>query len=128
DNAGDFYDNCPPGAVGGGEWCYDPAQDAYLVDFGRRVDNHRLIFVDSDDPNRRDTIGYGRVRKEQGQRRAIATPLGNGIRAPRYDETLATQVYAVYLQDRWAVRSNLFLSAGVRWEVQEMRDLFGDRA
>src|SRR5690606_1142547 len=66
--------------------------------------------------------------KEQGELRAIATPLGAGIRADEYNERLSTQNYAVFLQDKWAILSNLFITAGVRWEIQDMRDITGDRA
>jgi hypothetical protein len=67
------------------------------------------------------------VRAEQDDLRAIATPIGAGIRAPAYDATLTTQNYAVYLQDRWQILSNLYLHGGVRWEMQDMRDLLGRR-
>lgn len=131
-NDSDFYDNCGPGLQGSGEWCYDPASDEYLLrgDAGNpnRVNNHRFIFVDTDNPDLRSTAGYGRVRKEQGELRAIANPLGAGVRVDEYNETLTTQNYGVYLQDKWAILSNLFLSAGVRWEMQDMRDILGERA
>jgi len=127
-NESDFYDNCPDGQAGGGEWCYDPDSDVYNVSYANRVDNHRAVFVDSDDPNTRVTYGYGRVRREQGELRAIASPIGAGARVSKYDETLSSQNYAVFLQDRWAIRSNLFLSLGVRWDIQDMRDIFGERA
>jgi hypothetical protein len=127
-NDADFFDTCDPGQTDGGEYCYDPSTNDYIIDNSQRVDNHRFIFVDTDNPDRRTAAGYGRVRKEQGELRAIATPLGAGIRAPRYDEKLSTQNYGVFLQDKWAILSNLFLNAGVRWEMQDMRDILGERA
>ncbi len=126
-NDGDFYDNCEGGQSGGGEYCYDAA-GGYQVNNATRVDNHRRIIVDTDNPDRRTTVGFGRVRKETGELRAIATPLGAGIRARAYDETTSTTNYGVFLQDKWAIRSNLFLSAGVRWELQDMRDINGNSA
>ena len=99
-----------------------------IISTANRVNNHRYIFVDTDNPDLRSAVGYGRVRKEQGELRAIATPLGAGIRADEYNEKLSTQNYALFLQDKWAILSNLFLSAGVRWELQDMRDILGDRA
>ncbi|MEX1369424.1 MAG: TonB-dependent receptor [Nannocystaceae bacterium] len=133
-NAADFYDSCNQAGLGGqaddegGEWCYDAVADRYDISTINRVDNHRYIIVDTDNPDLRGTTGYGRVRKEQGQLRAIATPLGAGARVPKYDETLTTQNYSVFLQDRWALLSNLFISAGVRWELQDMRSILGERA
>ena len=133
-NAGDFYSNCSANGLGGqapdegGEWCYDAANNQYDITTVNRVDNHRYILVDTDNPDLRTSVGYGRVRKEQGELRAIATPLGAGARVPAYDETLTTQNYGVFLQDKWAILSNLFLSAGVRWELQDMRDVLGERA
>jgi hypothetical protein len=133
-NRSDFYDNCAEDGLGGqaddegGEWCYDASANDYVISTASRVDNHRYILVDTDNPDLRGTLGYGRVRKEQGELRAIATPLGAGARVPKYDETLSTQNYALFLQDKWAILSNLFLSAGVRWELQDMRDILGDRA
>lgn len=128
-NAADFYTNCAAGQTGGGEWCYDPGQDDYVVALNRgRVDNHRFIIVDTDNPDLRATRGYGRARKEQGDLRTIADPLGNGARVSKYDESLSTQNYAVFLQDRWTPADGLYLSAGVRWEIQDMRDILGNRA
>jgi hypothetical protein len=128
-NAEDFYGNCAArGLQGGGEWCYDEQSDTYEIDTSSRVDNHRLIRVDTDNPDSRLSIGYGRIREEQGELRAIATPLGAGARVDAYRAKVTTQNYAVYLQDRWALRSNVFLSAGVRWEMQDMRDVLGRRA
>jgi hypothetical protein len=133
-NRGDFYNNCSNMGFGGvapdegGEWCYDSSINDYSINTANRVNNHRYIYVDSDNPDLRTAVGYGRVRKEQGELRAIATPLGAGIRTDEYNERLSTQNYGVFLQDKWAVLSNLFISAGVRWEFQDMRDILGDRA
>ena len=133
-NRSDFYGNCSAAGLGGqapdegGEWCYDPTADDYQISTANRVNNHRFIFVDTDNPDLRTSAGYGRVRKEQGELRAIATPLGAGVRADSYNERLSTQNYGIFLQDKWAILSNLFLSAGVRWEMQDMRDILGERA
>lgn len=126
-NDSDFFDNCGPGQSGGGEYCYDP-ENGYEINNSTRVDNHRFIIVDTDNPDARRSVGFGRVRKEDGELRAIATPLGAGIRAAAYNEVTSTTNYGVFLQDKWAILSNLFLSAGVRWELQDMRDINGDRA
>jgi hypothetical protein len=135
-NDSDFYRNehssvleaaCGPGR-GGGEYCYDPSTDNYAIDFANRVNNHRFVFVDTDNPDARTAAGYGRVRQEQGELRAIATPLGAGVRVDAYKAKVSTQNYAFYLQDKWAILSNLFVSAGVRWEMQDMRDVLGRRA
>ena len=127
-NSADFYSNCPAGQQGGGEYCYDPATRSYAVAAGMgRVDNHRSVTVDGDNPDIRTSIGYGRVRAEQNDLRAIASPIGAGVRVPAYDATLATQNYGVFLQDRWAILSNLYVNAGARWELQDMKDLLGRR-
>jgi hypothetical protein len=128
-NAGDFYDNCAAGEIDGGEWCYNRSTDQYSFqnDLGR-VNNNRYIIVNPDQPNTNITFGYGRVRKEQDDLRALSTPAGEGIRAPRYNETTSTFNYGFYLQDKWAILSNLYLSAGVRWELQDMRDILGRQA
>ncbi|MBL9105539.1 MAG: TonB-dependent receptor [Myxococcales bacterium] len=122
-----FYRNCPAGQLGGGEYCYDPATDQYTLHTVGRVDNHRAVNISADNPDQRNTLGYGRVRAEQDDLRAISTAIGAGVRVPAYDATLTTQNYAVYLQDRWQLLSNLYLHAGVRWEMQDMRDLLGRR-
>ncbi len=127
-NDGDFYNNCAAGQSGGGEYCYDKASDSYDIDFANRVNNHRFIFVDTDNPDARTAVGFGRVREEQGQLRAIATPLGAGIRVDGYRANVSTQNYGFFLQDKWAILSNLFVTAGVRWEMQDMRDILGRRA
>ncbi|MCA9705388.1 MAG: TonB-dependent receptor [Myxococcales bacterium] len=129
-NAADFYGGCAAeGLTGpGGEWCLDEASRRYVISNAERVDNHRYVAVDLDAPDQRTTFGYGRVAKELGQLRAIATPQGAGVRAPAYDERLSANDYGLFLQDKWAILSNLFLSAGVRWELQDMRDVLGRRA
>jgi len=133
-NRADFQGRCQGAGVGeqpddaGGEWCFDGSSGRYLVSNADRVDNHRYVIVDLDDPDRRTTLGYGRARKEQGRLDAITAPDGAGIRASAYDETVSAQHYGLFLQDRWALLSNLFLSAGVRWELQDMRDILGERA
>lgn len=126
-NDSDFFNNCAAGQSGGGEYCYDSEQ-GYIINNQTRVDNHRFIRVDTDNPDSRTSFGFGRVRKEEGELRAIATPLGAGIRAPAYAETTSTTNSGVFLQDKWAILSNLFLTAGVRWEAQDMRDINGERA
>ncbi len=128
ENASDFYGNCGPGQSGGGEYCYDRGDNNYVFRGDGRVDNHRFVLVDSDNPESRATRGYGRARLEQGQLRAIATPLGAGIRADAYRARVSTQNYAIYLQDRWMPYDGLSVSAGVRWEMQDMRDVMGRRA
>ncbi|MCH9680139.1 MAG: TonB-dependent receptor [Deltaproteobacteria bacterium] len=133
-NRGDFYDSCNQAGLAGqapdegGEWCYDASTQDYVIQTANRVNNNRFIFVDTDNPDLRQSAGYGRVRKEQGELRAIATPLGSGIRAPEYNEKLSTQNYGIFLQDKWAILSNLFVTAGVRWELQDMRSVLGERA
>lgn len=122
-NAADFYENCPGGQAGGGEWCYDPVEDSYGNLSGSRVNNNRMIFIGGNDPNNRATRGFGRVQHERGQLRAIADDLGNGSRVDAYRSRVSTQNYAAFLQDRWAIADGLFLDAGVRWEMQDMRDV-----
>ena len=124
-NEADFYDNCEAGEEGGGEYCYNPADNSYTFNNTLRVNNHRFIQVDVDDPNARFSRGYGTVRREQGDLRALADPLGRGVRVDGYDESLSTFNYAFFLQDKWAILSNLYITAGVRWEIQDMRDVFG---
>ena len=125
-NESDFYNNCPAGSKDGGEYCYDPAT-GYTITTANRVNNNRAIIVDSDNPDQRTAFGFGRVRAEEGDLRAIATPIGAGIRAPSYNATLTTQNYGLYLQDKWAILSNLYLNVGARWEMQDMKDLLGRR-
>ncbi|MEM6994776.1 MAG: TonB-dependent receptor [Myxococcota bacterium] len=124
-NEADFYNNCDPGEIGGGEYCFNPASDSYEDRSLGRVNNNRQIFVGSNDPNNRRTRGFGRVQREQGSLRAIADPLGNGARVAAYDSRVSTQNYGVFLQDRWAITDALFVDAGVRWEMQDMRDILG---
>ena len=126
-NDSDFFEDCEAGQTDGGEYCYDRLS-GYQINNATRVDNHRLIRVDTDNPDARTSFGFGRVRKEEGELRAIATDLGAGVRVAAYNETTSTTNYGVFLQDKWAITSNLFLTAGVRWELQDMRDINGDRA
>jgi hypothetical protein len=122
-----FYDpgQCQPGEQGGGEYCFNPGTGGYSVDNAVRVNNNRLILIDGDDPNEHMTWGFGRARHELGQLRAITDGSGEGVRAPAYDESVSSLDYAVYLQDRWALLSNLYIDAGVRWELQDLRDIYG---
>jgi hypothetical protein len=129
-NESDFYQNCAAGQKGGGEWCFDPTQGqngTYLLNTANRVNNNRAVYVDSDNPDQRTSFGYGRVRLEQNDLRAIASPIGAGARVPSYTATLATQNYSIFLQDKWAILSNLYLNVGARWELQDMRDVLGKR-
>jgi hypothetical protein len=124
-NADDFIDHgCEAGETAGGEYCYSPI-DGYRFSRSTRVDNHRFVLVDGNNPEQATTFGYGTVRHETGELRALADPLGRGVRVDGYDETLSTMNYGVYLQDRWAILPNLVLSGGVRWEIQDMRDIYG---
>lgn len=126
-NSDDFYDNCAPGEEGGGEYCYNPTE-GYVRDDRPRVNNHRFIVVDTDNPEQRFTRGYGRVRYEENDLRAIADPLGRGVRVDAYTSKLSTINYGAFLQDSWSILSNLSVNAGVRWEMQDMRDVLGRRA
>ncbi|MEZ4451148.1 MAG: TonB-dependent receptor [Nannocystaceae bacterium] len=126
-NSADFYNDCPAGQTDLGEACWNPSTGQYDINTANRVNNNRAILVSSDNPNNRSTIGYGRVRMEQDDLRAIASPIGAGIRAPAYNSRLTTQNYAFFLQDKWAALSNLYINAGVRWEMQDMRDILGQR-
>jgi hypothetical protein len=125
-NDPDFYENCSAGQPGGGEWCYDQGDDSYAFSNTLRVNNHRFIVLDTDNPENRFSRGFGRARKEQGELRALADPLGRGVREDAYDETVSTFNYGIFLQDKWAILSNLYVSAGVRWEIQDMRDALGN--
>ncbi len=125
-NDADFTDNCDAGEQGGGEYCYNPSNNEYRFVRSTRVNNHRFIQVDTDNPDNRFSRGFGTIRREQGDLRALADPLGRGVRTDGYDETLSTLNYGVFLQDKWAILSNLYITAGVRWEIQDMRDIFGD--
>lgn len=125
-NEPDFRDTCKAdGLQGGGEWCYDDETDQYSDLSRGRVNNNRMIFVNSNDPNNRTTRGYGRIQRERGSLRAIADPLGAGARVAAHDSRVSTQNYGAFLQDRWAIANGLFLDAGVRWEMQDMRDVLG---
>jgi hypothetical protein len=124
-NDDDFLNHgCEAGETGGGEYCHSPI-DGYRFSRSTRVDNHRFVLVDGNNPDSASTFGYGTVRHETGELRALADPLGRGARVDGYNETLSTMNYGVFLQDRWAVRPNLVVSAGVRWEIQDMRDIYG---
>jgi len=129
-NSDDFYQNCGPGLSGGGEYCFNPASGPngnYEINTANRVNNNRAVYVDSDNPDQRRTFGFGRVRVEQDDLRAIATPIGAGVRVASYNATLSTQNYGIYLQDKWAILSNLYLNVGARWEMQDMKDMLGRR-
>ena len=124
-NADDFQDHgCEAGEVGGGEYCYS-GTDGYSFARSDRVNGHRFVLVNGDNPDAATTFGYGTVRHETGELRALADPLGHGARTDGYDETLSTMNYGLFLQDRWAVLPNLVISAGARWEIQDMRDIYG---
>lgn len=125
-NQPDFYSNCE--GLGGGEYCYDPQTDTYTFNLHSRVNNNRLVEINSSTPNLRMTTGFGRTRIEQRDLRALATAQGSGIRATNYQSVLATQNYALFVQDRMQLLSTVYLSAGIRWELQDMRDINGDRA
>ncbi len=125
-NLASFYEDCPAGQKDLGEGCYDPATDSYSVGITTRVNNRRFVLVDVDNPDQRTTFGFGRARFEQNDLRAIATPKGDGLRADAYDVKISNQNYAIYLQDKWAILSNLYLNAGVRWEIQDIRNIFGE--
>jgi hypothetical protein len=129
-NSPGFYDDfCEPGQQDGGEYCYDPGNDSYSQPaLTQRVNNHRFVQVNTDTPDRHFTRGFGSARHEQGSLRAIADGLGRGARVDKYDETLSTINYGAFVQDKWAILSNLYINAGVRWELQDMRDIYGDNA
>jgi hypothetical protein len=127
-NSDDFTSNCDAGETGGGEWCFDSNSGEYRVPEASRVDNHRFVRVDTDNPDTRFTTGFGRVRLEQDDLRAIADPLGRGVRVDKYEAGLSTFNYAAFLQDRWSILPNLSVSAGLRWEMQDMRDILGRSA
>jgi hypothetical protein len=126
-NSADFYANCEAGETGGGEWCHN-RDSGYSLGGGDRVNNHRFLVVDGARPEDVFSRGYGRVRLEEGDLRALADSVGRGVRVDAYESTLGTYNYAMYLQDAWAIRSNLSLNYGVRWEMQDMRDVLGKRA
>ncbi len=125
-NEDSFYERCEAvGGTGVGEACFNEDGVLFNPDAGR-VNNNRLIVRRAEDPNASTTYGYGTVRP--GELRALATPLGAGVRVDDYTAKVTTQNYGLFLQDRWAILDNLFLGAGVRWDMQDMRDLNGDRA
>jgi hypothetical protein len=124
-NDAEFLDHgCDAGEQGNGEYCYS-REDGYRFTRSDRVNNHRYTLIDGNNPDNVTSFGYGTVRHETGDLRALADPLGRGVRVDGYDETLSTMNYGVYLQDRWAVAPGLVINAGVRWELQDMRDIFG---
>ena len=57
-----------PQAGADGEYCYDPSS-GYNIDFTNRVNNNRVVLVSTDNPNQRTSLGFGRVRKEEGDLR-----------------------------------------------------------
>ena len=57
-----------------------PLPDPKAFLWAGRVNNNRAINVDSDNPDQRSSFGFGRVRMEENDLRAIATPIGAGIR------------------------------------------------
>ncbi len=127
-NAADFYDTGRIGAgqctSGSGEYCW--TGEDYVVDNATRVDNHRYVFIDDSDT--RLTAGYGAIRKEAGELHPVTSADGAAVRGDAYRARVSTQNYAFFLQDKWAIMSNLFLNAGVRWEMQDIRDALGRRA
>lgn len=127
-NTSELFEDCPAGTVDHGEFCWDPGQQEYIFNTSQQVDNHRFLIVNVSNPESVTTLGYGRPRYEQGSLRTVAEPNGDGARVPAYDAKLSTENYAAFVQDRWAILPNLYLSGGVRWEVQDMRSALGERA
>ena len=124
-NGPDFLSHgCEAGEVGHGEYCHSE-DGGYRFTRSDRVDNHRYLVVDGNNPDNVTSFGYGTSRHETRDLRALADPLGRGVRVDAYDETLSSMNYGLYLQDRWAITPNLVLNAGVRWELQDMRDIYG---
>jgi hypothetical protein len=128
-NSPDFYENCKArGLEGEGEWCYDKSTDEYQLmgaASATRVNNHRLIVYSADNPENVSTFGYGRVRHERGDLRAMTDAAGNGARVDDYHETLSTNNFGAFIQDKWSLRNNLYVGAGVRWDGQQMKDILG---
>jgi hypothetical protein len=116
--------SCAAGELGGGEYCYN-AVDGYRFDRSTRVNNHRYVLIDGDNPEQAMTFGYGATRRETGELRALVDPAGYGVRVAGHRATVSTLNYALFLQDRWMIRPNLVVSAGVRWEIQDLRDIHG---
>ena len=56
------------------------------------------------------------------------TPTATLANAPtsQLDATPKHEVTTLYLQDRWQIRPNFTLNAGVRWDRQQIFDRFGD--
>jgi hypothetical protein len=121
-----FLATCDAGQTDSGEVCYDPKNDEYEFDNSTRVDNHRFVLIDADDPSAAQTRGFGRARHEQHDLRAITDLDGHGARFDTYDETVSSLNYGMFLQDRWLPAPNLALSGGLRWEIQDLRDIYGD--
>lgn len=126
-NGRDFDGWCENEAngTGRGEACLDDSGRLFNPD-PARVNNNRLIVTRSEDPSSRTSYGFGTTRP--GELRALASPLGAGARVDAYDATVSAQNYGMFVQDKWAIRDNLFLSAGMRWDMQDMRDIHGERA
>lgn len=124
-NAPDFA-NCEAGQTGSGEICFDPGLDEYELHNSARVDNHRFLLVDADNPSVTQTRGFGRARHEQEDLRAVTDRDGHGARVDAYDETVSSLNYGMFLQDRWLPTPNLALTGGLRWEIQHLRDIYGE--
>jgi hypothetical protein len=88
-NDADFYDNACGRAAGWRRVLLRPASNGPVLDIdtSNRVNNHRFIRVDTDNPDNRTSIGYGRVREEQGELRAIARSARRRRARDAYDET-----------------------------------------
>ncbi|KIG19347.1 Oar protein [Enhygromyxa salina] len=119
------YDTCGPGQLGGGEYCYDPAADRYSFDDGPRVNNNRFVLVNADNPALRETRGFGTARHEQGDLRALVDAEGHGVRVEGYDERVSSLHYGLFLSDNWRLTPDLTVEAGLRWEIQDLRDIYG---
>jgi hypothetical protein len=127
-NDRDFVDgSCEANEQGFGEWCYSE-QGGYRDVSEYRVDNHRYISINRDEPQSSVTHSYGRIRRETGELRAITDESGDGLRASAYSGAVSSLDYAGYLQDRWSLLETVDLTAGVRWELQDLRDALGHRA
>jgi hypothetical protein len=96
------------------------------LDDSVRVDNHRFVLVDADNPNLAQTCGFGRARHEQHDLRALTDLDGNGIRVDAYDEKVSSLNYGMFVEDRWEPASNLILTGALRWEIQDLRDIYGE--
>jgi hypothetical protein len=125
-NDPNFLANCLAGQSGGGEVCYDHELDEYELDNSVRVDNHRFVLIDADNPQSAQTRGFGRARHEREDLRAVTDRDGHGARVDAYDETVSSLNYGMFLQDRWLPAPNVAVSGGLRWEIQDLRDIYGD--